>query len=375
MDAAPIVDRIRIIPRPADFLERNVGSSGEVFFSRESNSLRVYSGKVAGGFEIARADLDNVTALTIQSKGIAASDLSNVSNEDFLTKATLAGVGSGGSSGGASVDVSVTAPSEPQEGNIWLNSNTGRLYIYLDDGDSQQWVAPVVGAVSQADPNAFSTITLADSTQFTASGLDNLNLVDGPGIEISTDSTTNTIIISATGSVGGSSIDLTAFDVTQNSASGSGSLSYNNETGNFSYTPPDLSSYLTTISGLNISSLNNDSGYITSYTETDTLDDVTGRGATTTNAINVGDVTSSGTVTADDFVSTGAGTPTITSASTITFDAADATIVTGGPFRLPSLTSTERDELVPVDGDMIMNSTTGVPQIYVSGAGGWNNMV
>ena len=39
-------------------------------------------------------------------------------------------------------------------------------------------------------------------------------------------------------------VDLTAFSVTTNAA-GSPALSYNNATGVFSYTPPDLSNYLT----------------------------------------------------------------------------------------------------------------------------------
>jgi len=68
MSSAPIVDRIRIIPRPSDFLDRNVGSSGEVFFNKVTNSLRVYSGKDAAGFEIARADLNNVTTASLLSK-------------------------------------------------------------------------------------------------------------------------------------------------------------------------------------------------------------------------------------------------------------------------------------------------------------------
>jgi len=72
--AAPVVDRIRIIPRPSDFLDRNVGSSGEVFFNRETNSLRVYSGKDSGGFELAKVDL------------------TNISNTDFLSKAAEAGI-------------------------------------------------------------------------------------------------------------------------------------------------------------------------------------------------------------------------------------------------------------------------------------------
>jgi len=49
---APIVDRIRIIPRPDDFLDRNVGNSGEVFFDKQSNTLRLYSGNDAGGFSV-----------------------------------------------------------------------------------------------------------------------------------------------------------------------------------------------------------------------------------------------------------------------------------------------------------------------------------
>ena len=72
---------------------------------------------------------------------------------------------------------------------------------------------------------------------------------------------------------GASATDRTLFSVTQN-AVGTAALSYNNNSGVFSYTPPDLSGYLTT--------------------EADTLDTVTGRGATTTNSITVGGLTVDG---------------------------------------------------------------------------------
>ena len=84
-------------------------------------------------------------------------------------------------------------------------------------------------------------------------------------------------------------------------AVGTANLSYNSTTGVFSYTPPDLTSYATATSTTAftnksgaISQWTNDSGYLTSYTETDTLDSVTGRGATTANAITVGGFTSTG---------------------------------------------------------------------------------
>jgi hypothetical protein len=165
MSSAPIVDRIRIIPRPEDFLDRNVGSSGEVFFNRESSSLRVYSGKDTAGFEIARADLENVA------------------DADLEARITALGI-TGGASGGASVDVSATAPTEPEAGNLWLNTTNGRLYIYVNDGDTSQWMQPAVPVFSGSyndlsDKPALATVAtsgsyndLTDKPTFGDSGFD-----------------------------------------------------------------------------------------------------------------------------------------------------------------------------------------------------------
>ena len=90
MSSAPIVDRIRIIPRPNDFLDRNVGSSGEVFFNRATSSLRVYNGKDAAGFEIARADLDNVSDAAFTAKATATGITGATPDWDDITnKPTL----------------------------------------------------------------------------------------------------------------------------------------------------------------------------------------------------------------------------------------------------------------------------------------------
>jgi len=43
--------------------------------------------------------------------------------------------------GGGSIEISATAPSSPAAGDLWWDSDNGNLYIYYDDGDSQQWVA------------------------------------------------------------------------------------------------------------------------------------------------------------------------------------------------------------------------------------------
>jgi hypothetical protein len=43
-------------------------------------------------------------------------------------------------SGAASVSVGATAPTGPSDGDLWYNSNYGRLFIYYKDGTSDQWV-------------------------------------------------------------------------------------------------------------------------------------------------------------------------------------------------------------------------------------------
>jgi hypothetical protein len=48
----------------------------------------------------------------------------------------------GGGGGGASVTVSETAPTSPTAGDLWFDNTTtdARLYIYYDDGNTQQWI-------------------------------------------------------------------------------------------------------------------------------------------------------------------------------------------------------------------------------------------
>jgi len=55
---------------------------------------------------------------------------------------------------------------------------------------------------------------------------------------------------SAAGS-GATATDLTVFSVTNAAASGGGALAYNSNTGDFTFTPPDLSGYLTTVGVIN----------------------------------------------------------------------------------------------------------------------------
>ena len=57
----------------------------------------------------------------------------------------IVGGGSGGG-GGASIEISPTPPTGAKEGDLWYNSNDGRLYVYYIQGNGQeQWVEAAPG--------------------------------------------------------------------------------------------------------------------------------------------------------------------------------------------------------------------------------------
>ena len=60
-------------------------------------------------------------------------------------------------SGAASVSVGATAPSGPSDGDLWYNSNYGRLFVYYKDGTSDQWV--------DAAPFNFAGLTTSTYTE------------------------------------------------------------------------------------------------------------------------------------------------------------------------------------------------------------------
>jgi len=334
MARLPIINNLRVVPRESDFLDRKLGLRGEIFFDNDKNTLRLYNAQTIGGIELVKEDLSNVTDAV------------------FLAKATAAGVGGGGS---GSIEVSDTAPASPDAGTIWFNSTNARLYVYVNDGNSSQWVQPAVP--QQTIPSSITDLGITDGSAgqyLKTDGLGNFTFAD---------------VVQG----GGGGVDLEAFSVgTENPASGDGGISDNNTTGVFTYTPPDLSSYATTAS-LTTAVANSGNwntaygwgnhatqGYLT--TEADTLDTITSRGATTTNSLTVGSITTS------DLADTGLGATTIDSASSLTITTVDGTIVDGGPFRLPSMDDTARNALTAANGDMIYNTTSQKIEAYQNGS-------
>jgi len=67
------------------------------------------------------------------------------------------------SAGGANVSISTDPPSGSRAGDLWWDSDLGELYIYYDDGDSNQWVETSGGS---------ETVTISDDAPTNANSGD-----------------------------------------------------------------------------------------------------------------------------------------------------------------------------------------------------------
>jgi len=123
------LNSIRIIPRDSEFLDRKLGSRGEIFFDQASSTLRLYDGVTTGGIPLLRADLSNAEV------GIGA-----VLGDSPPTGTTV------------------------QAGSIWFNTSNGRLYIYYNDGNSTQWVQPTTPSYGSGSGGATIINELSDVT-------------------------------------------------------------------------------------------------------------------------------------------------------------------------------------------------------------------
>ena len=227
MSTIPIFNGIRIIPRESEFLNRKNGSRGEIFYDRDTNTLRLYDGQTNGGVSLAK------------------NDLTNVSNADFLDKATAAGFSGGVQSGVAGkiayypsngsqvndlAELSWTTGTSTLllSGVINITGQKNRIRFHWDTlADLNDEVSPVdyhgmvahvhdtgklyyahagawVPVASESSlPNSFSTVTVAGQSSVVAdSTADTLTLVAGSNITITTNASTDTVTINSTTSTG-----------------------------------------------------------------------------------------------------------------------------------------------------------------------------
>lgn len=133
-----------------------------------------------------------------------------------------------------------------------------------------------------------------------------------------------------------------AISVTQNTASGTGSLTYNSTTGVLTYTPPLASG-----------------GGGGSFDQT----------LNTTDNVTFNNVDVDGTLTVDTMNVSGTGSVSFTSGNTLSMDATDRVQVTNQtPFRLATFTTAQRNSITAQNGDTIYNTDTNKFQGYANGS-------
>jgi hypothetical protein len=238
-----IINILRITPRDNEFLNRKLGSRGEIFFDQTNNTLRLFNGENLGGVSLAK------------------SSLSNVSNTDFLAKATAAGFSGGVQAGVAGriayypstgsqvndlAELTWTAGTSTLSlaGTITVAGQKNRIRFHWDTyADLIAEVSPVdyhgmvahvhdtgklyyahagswVAVASESSlPNSFDTIAVAGQSSLVAdSATDTLTLVAGSNITITTDASTDTLTINSTTSTGSITFAGTVIDSADSSS-------------------------------------------------------------------------------------------------------------------------------------------------------------
>lgn len=172
-----------------------LGSSGELSVNTTANSLRVHDGSTTGGFELARADLSNVTVgiLTSISIGTVGSNTEVISSSRELKNIT-------------SIDSNTKSSiSSALFNDASLNINTGNINAGIITATTLKvgTAVTISGGIITATTGEFGGIVSADS--FSGNGI-NLSgvvtsLVAGSGIQIT--GTHGAVTVTATGGGGG----------------------------------------------------------------------------------------------------------------------------------------------------------------------------
>lgn len=408
LPVAPVFDRVRLVPRPNDFLNRNVGSSGEIFYEKETKTLRVYNGLERGGFEIVSADRLRVNAANAEvatvkynvTIGTAGAGNKYIFNGDGILQPELQFVVGYTYLFDQSDQTNLYFPN-PEGGALNqhpLNFSADNLSGELGGGTSylEGVVYKLEGLeVTQAQYwNNFSRsvkrevqITITSSTPTTLYYWCQKHLNMGAAILI--------------GAPGGGGASLEVGDTAPENPS-AGSIWYDSTSGYlyvyvedadsnqwvqpvagnvFSGDYEDLSNKPTIFDGnysslvgtpSSITDLGISDGSATQVLTTDgagnfTFEDAAG-GSSYDQSLNTTDTVTFASISSPTFLNSGTGVTNLTSASTLTLQAVDAVVVTGAPFRLPSFTDVQRDALTASNGDMIYNTDDNKIQSYINGA-------
>jgi hypothetical protein len=276
----------------------------------------------------------------------------------------------GSGSSGVSVSVDNAAPSSPNQGSLWLDTNTGVLYVYLDDGDSEQWIQPVfpfpdisnlastsyvdtavepLASLAYVDTN-FASISYVDSAVANIpTEMFNLNIAADDSTQRNIPSGNIIKFIGAGGVTTSSNAD-GAITITGGATTGSitfvGTVIDSADSSSITFTPAVTFS-----------------SDITIQNELIVDNRVTvGSDLLVSNVLTTKDILVTG-----EFSSQGSGTPELFSDNEILLTAGTRVEITSSPLKMCNFTSAERDALIAENGDVIYNTTSNKLQVRANG--------
>lgn len=379
--ASPIVDRIRIIPRAKEFLDRATGSSGEVFFSKETNTLRIYSGRTAnrGGFEV-------VTDNSLR-RNVAQEEIATVKYE-----VTINNTGEGNK-------YILNGDYQPQ-----LTFVVGYTYLFDQTDPTNVYYPNPVGGINNQHPLNFSADNLngvpgggtsyLDGVKYILDGeevtqqeyFDDFQRSDTRAVQITVTTSTpdtlyywcqnhlnmgNSIVVdlpgTGSGAGGGDSASILVSD-TQPSSASDGTLWFDSDD-QLLYVFLESSGTFVRPKPVNLLDLGIDEGTDGQLLSTDGDGGYTFIDPPTIEAgedLILGDLIAN-TIETSSLKNTGIGNAELQTAARLTLNTGDGVVVSGGPLRLPSFTDAQRDGIIAANGDLIYNTTSNKIEAYQNG--------
>lgn len=154
----------------------NSGVSGDVIIDVWQNHIRFFEsgGTNRGAYiNLALAATGVGTNLLATSSGTTDTTARDIASSAYNQANTANDIAvsafAAANAGGASVTTSNTAPSTPEDGDLWWDTDLGKLFIYYDDGSSAQWVDAGAG-YDYPTVNTFLDLTDTPSSYANAAG-------------------------------------------------------------------------------------------------------------------------------------------------------------------------------------------------------------